>query len=356
MKNITKALFTTLTLATLCRAAPTVSPDGIVTFSLTAPAATEVSVGGDWGGGRVPMVKDAKGVWTAELSLKPQIYAYTFQVDGRRTLDPTNTQLKLGRVAVASSVEVPGSPPMPWEARNVPHGDVSSIAYDSVAAGDQRRITVWTPPGYQPDQKAKLPVLYLLHGNGEIESSWVQYGRANLIADSLLADGLMEPMIIVMPKGHTYAPGEIEVDGVRPESVFEADLLETIMPLVEKRFRVKTDQPNRAIMGLSMGGGQAYRIGLGHPELFSHVGVFSASGRDPELLAKLAADPDSVNEKLQMLWIACGRLDRGFERVETMIADLTEAGIDHSFKATDGAHTWINWREYLVETLPLLFK
>ncbi len=356
MNHLNKALFAALTIAALCRAAPTVSPDGMVTFSYVAPTATAVSVGGDWGGGRVPMVKDERGVWTVDVPLKPQIYAYTFEVDGRRTVDPTNPQLKLGRVVVASSVEVPGTPPKPWELRNVPHGDVVSISYDSPAAGDQRRITVWTPPGYHPNQEAKLPILYLLHGNGEVDSSWVQYGRANLIADSLLADGRMEPMIIVMPKGHAYARGQIEVDGVRPESVFAEDLLETIMPLVEKRFRVQTNQSSRAIMGLSMGGGQAFRIGLSHLDLFSHVGVLSASGRDPELLAKLAADPDSANAKLQLLWIACGRLDRGFERVETMVNDLTAAGIEHTFKATAGSHNWINWREYLVETLPLLFK
>lgn len=345
--------------AAVLKNAPSVSKDGKVTFTLTAPKAAEVMLGGDWGGERLPMIKDDQGNWIATLELRPQIYSYSFYVDGVKTIDPANTQLKIGRIANASSIEVPGTPPMLWEMRNVPHGDVTTITYDSKAAGDQRRVTIYTPPGYKPDQAAKLPVLYLLHGNGEIESSWVQYGRANLIADNLLAEGRMKPMIIVMPKGHAYKPGETEIDGVRPPSVFEEDLLKTIMPLVEKRFQVKTDQPNRAIMGLSMGGGQSFSIGMSHLDLFSHVGIFSSSGivdRDSELLARLAADPTSANEKLKMLWISCGRLDPRFKSLQKLDEILTEAGIHHTYKPTDGAHDWINWREYLTETLPLLFQ
>jgi len=214
------------------RVSPSVSKDGKVTFSLTAPKASAVMLGGDWGGGRRPMIKDDNGNWTVTLELRPQIYSYSFFVDGVKTLDPANTQVKLGRVANASSVEVPGTPPMLWEMRDVPHGQIISITYRSTAAGDQRRVTIYTPPGYQPGQAAKLPVLYLLHGNGETESGWVQYGRANLIADSLLAEGRMKPMIIVMPKGHAYKPGEATAAGARPTSVFKEDLLETIVPLV----------------------------------------------------------------------------------------------------------------------------
>ena len=302
------------------------------------------------------MLRDANGVWTLEKQLEPQIYTYIFTVDGVQTLDPTNAQRKLGGKATSSSIEVPGSPPMLWEMCDVPHGEITTITYRSVAAGDQRKLTVYTPPGYRWDQTEKLPVLYLLHGNGGVDSIWVQHGRANLIADNLLAAGRMQPMIIVMPNGHTYPPGQVEVDGERPPSVFKEDLLETIVPLVEQRFQVKTDQPNRAIIGLSMGGGQSFRIGLGHLERFSHVGIFSASGRDPELMATLAADPDSVNEQLKLLWIACGRLDRGFERVEKMHENLSKAGIHHSYTPTDGGHTWLNWRSYLGETLPLLLQ
>lgn len=348
--------------AAMLKNAPSISTDGKVTFTLTAPKASAVTLSGDWGGGRTPMIKDEKGNWTATLPLSPQIYSYTFLVDGVRTLDPANTQLKLGRVVTASSVEVPGTPPMPWEMRDVPHGQITTITYRSTAVGDQRRVTVYTPPGYQPDQADKLPVLYLLHGVGELESSWVQYGRANLIADSLLADGRMKPMIIVMPKGHAYKPGETPAPGAQPgvafkASVFKEDLLETIIPLVEKSYRVKTDQPNRAIMGLSMGGAQSFSIGLGNLDRFSQVGLFSAgSSSGPEVLAKLTADPKSANDKIKLLWIGCGQLDRGFEGVQKLTESLTKAGIRHTFKPTGGAHDWINWREYLAETLPLLFR
>jgi len=336
---------------------PSVSKDGKVTFRLIVPKATEVLLGGDWGGGRTPMTKDGNGNWTATLELRPQIYSYSFFVDGVKTLDPANPQVKLGRAAIASSVEVPGTPPMLWEMRDVPHGQITIITYRSTAAGYQRRVTIYTPPGYQPGQAAKLPVLYLLHGNGETESGWVQYGRANLIADSLLAEGRMKPMIIVMPKGHAYKPGEATAAGARPTSVFKEDLLETIVPLVEKTFRVKTDQPSRAIMGLSMGGAQSFSIGLGNLDRFSYVGLFSAGGSSgSDVLARLTADPKSANAKLKLLWIGCGRLDRGFAGVQKLNDDLTKAGIHHTFKPTDGAHDWINWREYLAETLPLLFQ
>lgn len=341
---------------------PSISKDGKVTFTLAAPKATEVLLGGDWLSERLPMAKDDQGNWTLSVQLPPRIYSYYFVVDGVKTIDSSNTQLKLGRLDIASSIEVPGTPSMPWEMRDVPHGDITTITYNSTAAGDQRRVTIYTPPGYKPDQADKLPVLYLLHGNGEIESSWVQYGRANLIADNLLADGRMNPMIIVMPKGHTYKPGQTPAPGVPvgtafKASVFKEDLFETIIPLVEKRFSVKTDQPSRAIMGLSMGGAQSFKIGLGNLDRFSYVGLFSAGGgSSPDVLASLTADPEAANEKLKLLWIGCGRLDRGFAGVEKLHDELTKAGIVHTYKPTDGAHVWLNWRDYLAETLPLLFQ
>lgn len=342
--------------------APSIATDGKVTFTLTAPKASAVFLSGDWGGGRTPMTKDEKGNWTATLTLRPQIYSYTFLFDGVRTLDPANTQLKLGRVVTASSVEVPGTPPIPWEMRDVTHGQITTITYRSTVAGDQRRVTVYTPPGYLPDQADKLPVLYLLHGVGELDSSWGQYGRANLIADSRLADGRMKTMIIVMPKGHAYKSGETPAPGAPPEfaskaSVFKEDLLETIIPLVEKSYRVKTDQLNRATIGLSMGGAQSFSIGLGNLDRFSHVGIFSAGGsNNPEVLAKLTADPKSATEKIKLIWIGCGQLDRRFGSVQKLAESLTNAGIHYTFKPTGGAHDWINLREYLAETLPLLFR
>jgi enterochelin esterase-like enzyme len=343
------------------KAGPSISIDSKVTFSLAAPKASEVLLGGDWLTGRLPMAKDDKGNWTLSVQLPPRIYSYYFIVDGVKTLDPTNTQFKLGRLDTASSIEVPSTEPMPWEMRNVPHGDVLTITYDSKASGDQRRVSIYTPPDYQAGQADKLPVLYLLHGNGEIESSWIQYGRANLIADNLLADGRMKPMIIVMPKGHAYKLGQTPAPGVPVTTAFKAsmfkeDLFETIIPLVEKRFSVKTDQPNRAIMGLSMGGAQSFKIGLGNLDRFSHVGLFSAGGSSSEVLASLTADPKAANEKLKLLWIGCGRLDRGFDGVKKLHDELTTAGIVHTFNPSDGAHVWLNWRDYLAETLPLLFR
>ncbi len=312
---------------------------GDVTFRIAAPKASEVAVAGDFESGkRFPLTKDEKGVWSTTIHL-----------------DPRNPRLKLGRTSNQSAFEVPGPNPMFYDVKNVPHGVLSIHTYESKAAGDIRRVVVYTPPGYDANRSKTYPVLYLLHGSGDDEGGWSQFGFANVIADNLLAEGKMAPAIIVMPNGHAYQPGENPAPGSRPTSVFKEDLLEGIIPLVEKSYRIKTDAENRAIAGLSMGGGQSFNIGLNNLDRFGSVGVFSAGGNS-ETLAAVLADPKTFNRKLNLFWIGIGRQDQGFANVEKLEASLTAGGVNHVWHPTEGGHTWIVWRDYLHEILPLLFK
>jgi enterochelin esterase family protein len=331
--------------------------DGNVTFRINAPKASEVTVAGDFESGkRFALTKDEKGMWSVTVHLEPRVYSYSFNVDGVTTIDPRNPHLKLGRSSNQSAFEVPGPEPMFYDVKSVPHGVLSIHTYDSKAAGDTRRVVVYTPPGYDAARSKTYPVLYLLHGSGDDEGGWSQFGFANVIADNLLADGKMKPVVIVMPNGHAYKPGENPAPDTRPASVFKEDLLGGIIPLVEKNYRVKTGAKNRAIAGLSMGGGQSFNIGLGNLDKFGYVGVFSAGGGNSEALKDLLADPKASNKKLSLFWIGIGRQDPGYATAEKLDETLTAGGINHVWHPSDGAHTWIVWRDYLHELLPLLFK
>jgi enterochelin esterase-like enzyme len=356
MKSLGCILLVTLGLAISATAQPVVGSDGKVTFRLSAPKATEVTIAGEWTGGkRVPLVKDDKGTWTITQPVPPEIHWYLYYVDGVATVDPRNPELKTGR-STQNVLEVRGDHPAFYSLQSVPHGAVTYHTYASTAAGDQRRLCVYTPPGYH-EKSGKYPVLYLLHGSGDDETGWTgAVGRANLIADNLLAAGRMKPMIIVMPNGHAYKPGETATPGTRPTSVFKDDLLNTIIPLVEKSYRVETDVNSRAIAGLSMGGGQSLNIGLPNLDKFSYVGVYSAGGGNLEQNQPgFLADPKTANKKLKLFWIGCGRQDQGFAAAEKMDKLLTERGINHVWHPSEGGHTWTVWRHYLHETLPLLF-
>jgi enterochelin esterase-like enzyme len=335
---------------------PEIQPGGKVTFRIAAPKAAEVSLGGEWDSGKKEvMTKAENGVWTSTRELKPGIYWYLFTIDGVPTVDPRNGKVKTGG-STQSLVEVPADPPAFYEQKAVPHGDVTIHTYASKATASTRRVYVYTPPGYSRDKSAAYPVLYLLHGSGDDESGWSAFGRANLIADNLLAGGRMRPMIIVMPNGHAYKPGERTAPGTRGTSVFADDLMGEIIPLVEQAYRVKTGQADRAIMGLSMGGGQSLNIGLANLDKFSHIGVYSAGGSGGDVVSRVLADPKSANEKIRMFWIGCGRQDRTVDGAQQLVESLARAGIRHIWHPTEGAHTWTVWRDYLHETLPLLFR
>ena len=340
---------------------PEVRADGQVTFHLRAPKADKVSVICEAVGTQA-MVKDANGVWSVTVGPPPPgIYDCQFDVDGLRITDPASPNVFGNRQGSRGYVEVPGPPGHPRrdECRDVPHGTVTIHRYASKLTGARRRVHVYAPPGYPQQTSKQYPVLYLLHGSGDDDSHGTLLGRANVIADNLLADGRAVPMLIVMPDGHVADRSHEREKGSRNRGreLFEKDLLESVLPLVEANYRVLTDPQHRGIVGLSIGGGQSIGVGLGHLDQFAWVGAFSAavSGNDPALAA-LRNDPAAANQKLKLLWIAVGKDDFLLARNRDFVKALDELKIRHTSQETAGTHAWGVWRGYLAEFLPLLFR
>jgi enterochelin esterase family protein len=341
---------------------PEVHPDRRVTFRIRAPKAAEVTFFGDWmpAGKQERMAKDAAGVWSLTVGpLEPSIYLYTFSVDGVTIADPVNPRIKLRSRTSASMVEVPAAPPALWQARDVPHGAVEiNWQKSKVLGGETRWIWVYTPPGYEKQRSRRYPVLYLFHGSNDIAGGWVLAGCANFILDNLLAEKRAVPMIVVMPYGHAVPFGSPREAQAKNTALFEEYLLKDVLPLVEAKYRVAAGRRMRAIAGLSMGGGQSLSIGLGHLELFSAIGAFSAAApADLETrFAKVLEDSALTNARLSVFWIGCGREDSLFERSQKLAALLAARGVRHTFRSSDGAHTYTVWRQYLGEFAPLLFR
>jgi enterochelin esterase family protein len=333
-------------------ASPELHADRTVTFRLRAPRAAEVVLSGEWkGGGKLPMTKDEQGLWSLTVGpLEPDLYGYSFSVDGLAVPDPANAVLKPMRTPRTSVLEVPGEPPRLHEWQDVPHGTLRLHEYVSRSLGRRRPLRVYTPPGYDKDGSS-YPVLYLLHGSGDNEATWTSFGRAHFIADNLLAQGKARPMIIVMPDGHAAAAG-----GAKNLEAFGKDLLEDVMPFVEATYRTKADREHRAIVGLSMGGGQSLSVGLCHLDRFAWVGGFSAAIANPESgIAPALGDPAAANAKLRLLFIACGKEDRLVEHAQKLSELLQAKELRHELKITEGNHSWPVWRRYLGDFLPLLF-
>ena len=329
---------------------PQVGADRTVTFHLRAPQAQRVSLNASFLSEPRAMTKDADGLWSVTSGpLAPEIYEYDFTVDGLTIPDPANPFVKVWRRQSRSMVLVPGNPPAFFEEQNVRHGAVHVRRYHSRSLDVTRGLYVYTPAGYETKPQETYPVLYLLHGGGDTEDAWTIVGRANVILDNAIAAGRTKPMIVAMPYGHT--PGA----GAGNRQAFAADLIGDVIPLVEKHYRVRAGAANRAIVGLSMGGGQSLRIGLGHPDLFAWIGAFSSSAPSQEEQEKLLAKPEELNEKLKFLWVGCGRKDFLFDRNQQFRRALDAKGVKYTAHITDGGHEWRLWRRYLNEILPLLF-
>jgi enterochelin esterase family protein len=241
------------------------------------------------------------------------------------------------------------------DVRPVPHGTVDAQVYESKSVGAVRRFYSYLPPGYEGG-KRKYPVLYLLHGSEDDESSWISVGHANLIMDNLLAERKAKPAIIVMPFGHVpmnCGKDDCGTNHTSNTKLFEEDLLKEVIPRVEATYRVYKNAKHRAIAGLSMGGGQSLNIGLSHPEIFSWVGAFSMGvNRSSELNFRTLIQS---GKQLNLIWIACSRQDNLFAGSRKLSAWLTKNKIHHVFHPTAGVHTWQLWRRYLKDFLPLLF-
>jgi enterochelin esterase family protein len=314
-----------------------------------------VEVRGEWmkSGVREKLAKGEDGVWSVTLGpLEPDLYNYTLFVDGVGIADPSNRLLKQGLRGPGSLVDVPGPSANYHALRETAHGSLHIHHYLSAALAEPRRLHVYTPPGYETGTR-KYPVLYLLHGSGDTDREWSEVGRAHWIADNLLSEGRMHPMIIVMPDGHAVPSGA--QDRSANTRKFGEDLLGDILPLIERTYRVDARPEMRALAGLSMGGSQALSIGLAHHNRFAWFGVFSAGVReDPQFEA--LKDPAAVNADLKLFWIGMGKDDAGLARAQALAALLSKSGIRHEYKETEGAHTWTVWRRYLREFLPRLFR
>lgn len=338
---------------------PEVLSDRRVTFRIAAPKASEVLVTCECFNGPKAMQKDARGVWSVTVGpVEPEIYEYEFSVDGVQNLDPRNPDVKYNRAPalISSLLTVPGSSPMFYDVRPVPHGEVHVRLYDSKTTGTARRVHIYTPPDYERST-ARLPVLYLLHGGDGEDSVWTAFGRAHLILDNLIADKKALPMVIVMPVGYAYT-WDTNVSADKQQADFQKDLIDDLIPFVQANYRVFTDRDHRALAGLSRGGGQSLNIGLRHLELFSRIGVFSASGgaNPQDAFRDVAANARKVNDQLKLFWLGIGTEDPGFANAKKFDEFLNQSSITHKFRTIPGAHTWIVWRRFLNEVAPILFS
>ena len=328
---------------------PVINADHSVTLHLDLPSAIAVTASGDIG--EYSLTKNEQNIWSVTTGpLEPAIYSYYFIVDGTQIADPVNPDKKS---PTESLLTIPGNPPMPWEERDVPHGTVTPVNYESKIFNAQRRFFVYTPPGYETGTE-KLPVLYLLHGYTDDDSSWTAVGKANLIADNLLADGMIKPLIIIMPYGQLNAD-------VTPDEAFssefqrnyEEQLIKEIMPSIEKTYRVKTDSRHRGMAGISMGGMQTAYIGMNHPELFSTIGLWSSAIFDDPavLLQRLDESSPMLKNSFAYIEIAVGEQDSLLSKSANLDEFLTIRNIEHEYVPTPGTHSWVLWRGYLISFL-----
>ena len=269
--------------------------------------------------------------------------------------------------AAAPMAQQSDSPAPAWlEMRDVSHGDVHTLKYQSESLDRAREAVVYLPPGYYSKAES-YPVLYLLHGAGGDQRTWIDRGRANVILDNLIASGSLKPLIVVMPYGYTrrLEAGEQRrgAAGYKTDmEEFPVDLINDLIPLVESHYRVSAGRENRAIAGLSMGGGQAFAIGLSHPDRFSRIAGFSSAmqiANSPDWggvdMDRVLANADAINEQVDFLWVGCGTEDTLFNVNQAFSQQLTAAGVEHTFRVTLGGHTMDVWQRYLHEVTPQLF-
>ncbi len=337
---------------------PEVHADGRVTLRYFAPNAQEVCVSSNVEAISQPMEQNEQGVWEVTVGpLAADTYAYKFLVGDAVVLDPVNRHTK-GWLWVDSLLDVPGPQPAKHQVQAVPHGQVHLHWYDSPRIKKTRRLLVYTPPGYGKSE-TKYPVLYLLHGCGDDESAWTQVGQVQHLADNFLAAGKAKPMVIVMPFGHDVLPANPDFksyDCLRNLAAVEPEFWQGVLPLVESEYQVATDAKHRAIVGLSMGGGQALRIGLTHPEKFRWVAGFSSALKKHDMPGVLEPKISQLQTEGPWLWLGCGKDDFLYEDTVAFDQWLDKKAINHSTLIDDGNHNWRTWRGYLTVVLPKLFQ
>jgi enterochelin esterase-like enzyme len=281
-----------------------------------------------------------------------------------RLIDPSNPLLKPNLLSTESMVHIPGSPTLPWELNDIPHGEIHHHFYKSSVASDDRDYYVYTPPAYDPRAIKKYPVLYLLHGYSDDASGWTAVGRANVILDNLIAQGKTKPMIVVMPLGygtmqmirHSWnAWDHAELRDANFKKFTEA-LLTEVMPQVESEYRIKKDRKSRAIAGLSMGGSESLLTGLSNLGKFSWIGAFSSGGIPEDFEKDFPSLDTKANQQLHLLWIACGTDDHLITINRNLREWLKAKGVNHTDIETPCMHTWMVWRRNLAEFATLIFQ
>jgi enterochelin esterase-like enzyme len=357
---------------------PDIHENNTVTFRVQAPGATEVKISGDWmpaegwTPGSALMEKGENGIWTCTTEpLEPELYGYSFMIDGFRTLDPSNAFVSRDIATLTNIFIIGGGQADLYRVNDVPHGSVTRRWYDSPGLGRDRRITIYTPSGYESSRE-DYPVLYLLHGAGGDEEAWIELGRAAQIMDNLIALGEARPMIVVMPNGNVSqeaAPGEGSRGYYKPQfmvpgtmdGTYEATFMD-IVRFVEGNYRVKADKSARAVAGLSMGGFHSLHISRYYPDTFGYVGLFSAAIMPREGASNDVYDDIEGTLKRQMengyklYWIGCGKDDFLHRNNLEFMSMLDSMGFKYTWRESEGGHIWKNWRVYLSEFVPLLFQ
>jgi enterochelin esterase family protein len=343
---------------------PEVHSDKRVTFRLKAPSADAVRLQCE-GLQSTNMQKDAEGIWSFTTEpMEPDYYGYSFFVGSARVLDPSNPLLKYNLLNIENQVHVPGPATLAWELNDVPRGELHRHFYRSKAAGDDRDFIVYTPPGYDSSGRTRYPVLYLLHGFSDDASGWTSAGFANVILDNLIARKEIRPMVVVMPLGYgimNFVKGGWDParrGEMRQQNTerFQNALLNEVLPMAEREYHISAEQKTRAIAGLSMGGAQSLAVGLNNLDRFAWVAAFSAGGGGTNYAAQFPNLNLKANQKLQLLWIGCGKEDGLFAGNKKFEEWLTSEGIKHVWKESPGAHSWRVWRRYLAELTPQLFQ
>lgn len=357
---------------------PEIQKENKVTFRVLAPGAKEVKLSGDWmpaegwTPGAVKMSKDDNGVWSYTTdSLIPELYSYSFIVDGFRTTDPSNPFLVRDVASIMNIFIVEGIQADLYKVNDIPHGTVTRRWYNSPGLEIDRRITIYTPPGYETNTE-KYPVLYLLHGAGGDEEAWVTLGRTTQILDNLINAGKVKPMVIAMPNGNVIqdaAPGEGNKGYYKPQfmvpktmdGTYEASFMD-VVNFVESSYRVKINKENRAIAGLSMGGFHSLHISRYYENTFNYVGLFSAAILpNQDVSHQVYQDIDGTLKKqldngFKLYWIGMGKTDFLYQPGVEFRKKLDEIGFEYTYRESEGGHIWKNWRVYLSEFTPLLFQ
>ena len=370
---------------------PEIHPDRTVTFRLAAPKANLVTLNGSWQGARdIPMTKDDSGVWSATIGpLGAQLWGYWYLVDGVKALDPGNGETQRDGSRIDNLLMISGPESDMWDFKDVPHGTLHIVWFPSpTLKQDRRRMYVYTPPGYEAGQ-TRYPVLYLLHGGGGDEDAWVTMGRANVILDNLLAAGKAKPMIVVMPngnatqtvsQGYAYGPtparqavqapappplqapagsGRGAAAAPRPPQPYTGSypesLVKDVIPFVEKNYRTLAGKDNRAIAGLSMGGGHTLMATNNNPGVFGYIGVFSSGPRTVDEAYEKQLDAVKAGG-VKFYWTGAGTTDMAREGTMNLHSLLEKHGFKTSYKEIEGSHYWFLWRDFLADFGSIAFR